>query len=349
MKEFDVVGFGALNYDRLYIVDEIPRGGDEIVIKFIREDPGGSAANTIVGLARLGLKAGFIGIVGFDTIGRLIIEAFEKEKVDTRGISITSGGRTGLVIGFVDRKGERALSVKPGINNDLKLTDIDVGYAKKARLIHLSSFVGSKQLREQVFLVEELVKQNKKIKFSFSPGMIYARKGIEKLFPILKHCNIMFLHEKEMKRLTGLEYKKGCDALIRKGVKIVVVTLGVEGCYITDGNKCEFVASQRPEVETTGSRKIRRKVGPKVRRPVRPKVVDTTGAGDAFAAGFLYGFLANQSLQKCGALGNWMASECVTKYGARRGLIYSLNKFKEIFLNKYKDSQMSLYKFTGSS
>lgn len=345
MKEFDVVGFGALNYDRLYIVREIPKGGDEIVIKSIREDPGGSAANTIVGLARLGLKTGFIGIVGFDTIGRLIIEAFEKENVDTRGISVTSGGRTGLVIGFVDRKGERALTVEPGINNDLKLTDINIGYAKRAKLMHLSSFVSSGQLKEQVFLVEESAKNNKDIKFSFSPGMIYVRKGIDKLLPILRHCNVTFLHEKEMKLLTGLEYKKGCDALIRKGVEIVVVTLGVKGCYITDGNKSEFIASQRPEVALNSSRKV----GPKGHRPVRPKVVDTTGAGDAFAAGFLYGFLTKQSLQKCGALGNWMASECVTKYGARRGLIYSLNKFKELFLNKHKDSQMSLYKFASNS
>lgn len=337
MKEFDVLGFGALNYDRLFIVDSILKGGDEIVIRSIREDPGGSAANTIVGLARLGLKTGFIGIVGFDTIGRLIVQAFEKENVDTRGISVTSGGRTGLVIGFVDKRGERALSVKPGINNELKLTDINVGYAKKAKLIHMSSFVSNKQLKEQKFLVEELSKEDEEIKFSLSPGMIYARKSIEKLFPIFSHCDILFLQEKEIKLLTGLDYKKGCNALIKKGVKTVAVTLGVKGCYVTDGDKYEFIPSQRPEVEKS--------MGQKVRQKARPKVVDTTGAGDAFAAGFLYGFISKQSLHKCGALGNWMASECVTKYGARRGLIYSLNKFKEIFLNKYTDAQTSLYKF----
>jgi len=305
MKEFDIVGFGALNYDRLHIVNKMPEAGDEIVIRKIVEDAGGSAANTIVGLARLGLKTGFIGMVSFDDEARWIMERFETDKVDTRGISITSGGRTGLCEGYVDRQGERALTIYPGVNDMLEITDINLGYAKKAKFIHLSSFVSNKQLKEQISLIRKLSQEEPKIKFSLTPGMIYVRKGIEKLNPFLKHCDVLFLAENEIKLLTGLEYRHACNALLKKGVKIIVVTLGVKGCYIISGNKSEFIGSREPK-----------------------KVVDTTGAGDAFAAGFLYGLLKNQNLHKCGVYGNWVASECVAKYGARKGLVYSINNFK---------------------
>jgi len=319
MKDFDVVGFGALNYDRLYVVDEMPKAGDEIVIRKLEEDAGGSAANTIVGLARLGLKTGFIGMVGFDDEGKWIMKGFETDKVNTSGLSITSGARTGLVIGYVDRKGERGLSVYPGANNLLEITDINVGYAKKARLIHLSSFVSDHQLKQQIYLVKDLGQEEPEIEFSFSPGMIYVRKGIEKLYPIIERCKVIFLSENEIKLLTGLEYKVACNALLKKGVKVVAITLGVKGCYITDGNKSEFIGVSRPP----------------------QKVVDTTGAGDAFAAGFLYGLLTGTDLHTCGVYGNSMAGECVTKYGARKGLVYSVNNFKQ-----YQVSLLELLKET---
>lgn len=306
MKEIDVMGFGALNYDRLYIVDKMLEAGDEIAIRKIVEDAGGSAANTIVGLARLGSKTGFIGMVGFDDEGKWIMKGFETDKVDTRGVSITSGARTGLVIGFVDKNGERALSVYPGANNSLEITDINLGYAKKAKLIHLSSFVRDQQFKQQIYLIKQLIREAPEIEFSFSPGMIYVRKGIEKLYPIIERCRVIFLSEDEINLLTGSEYKAACNALLKKGAKIIAVTLGVKGCYITDGNKSEFIGVSRP---------------PK-------KVVDTTGAGDAFAAGFLYGLINNEDLHKCGAYGNSIAGECVTKYGARKGLVYSVNNFK---------------------
>lgn len=322
MKEFDIIGFGALNYDRLYIVDEVPTPGDEIAIKRIEEDAGGSAANTIVGLARLGLKTGFIGIIGFDDEGKWIMKNFETDKVDTRGISITSGARTGTVIGFVDAKGERALSVYPGANNLLEITDINLGYAKKAKFIHFSSFVNDKQFKQQIFLLKKISQENPEIKFSFTPGMIYVRRGIEKLNPIIERSHVLFFSEREIKLLTGLEYRDACKALLKKGAKIVAVTLGVKGCYISDENESMFIGALRP---------------PK-------KVVDTTGAGDAFAAGFLYGLIKNEDLHTCATYGNNLASECVTKYGARKGLVYSINNFKH-----YQVSLLELLKKENQS
>jgi ribokinase len=304
-KDFDVIGFGALNFDRLYLVDEIPSAGDEIVIRDIDEAPGGSAANTIIGLSRLGLRTGFIGTISFDTEGNLIHKDFEDHKVDTQGISITSAGKTGSVIGYVDTGGQRALGVYPGVNSNLRIGRINVEYAKKARWIHMSSFVDNEQTQEQTELIETLRKEDAEMGFSLSPGMIYARKKLEKLGPLVSSSSILFLTEKEIETMTGLGYKDACKALIDEGVKIVAVTRDSNGCYIANGQ--EEILSPAYEVHD---------------------VIDTTGAGDAFAAGFLYGHLKGKPLKRCAEYGNWLASRCITKLGARRGLAYSINGFR---------------------
>src|SRR3990170_2159296 len=106
---FEVVCFGALNMDKLYRVNRIAREEEESFILDFKESPGGSAANTAVGLARLGIKTGYVGKVADDREGKLLISDFKREDVDTRGITISNVGRSGTVIGFVDQNGERAL------------------------------------------------------------------------------------------------------------------------------------------------------------------------------------------------------------------------------------------------
>jgi ribokinase len=96
--KFDVVCFGALNMDKLYRVNRIAREDEESFITDIQERPGGSAANTAVGLARLGLKVGFIGKVAEDRDGKLLLKDFADEGVDTQGIVVSKQGRSGNVI-----------------------------------------------------------------------------------------------------------------------------------------------------------------------------------------------------------------------------------------------------------
>lgn len=311
MREFDLVGFGALNYDRLYVVDELPKTGDEILIRKEEEEAGGSAANTIVGVARLGGRTGFIGITGNDHEGKRIIHSFKTDHVDLTAVSI-SQERTGTAIDFVNGRGERALSIFPGANDAFEITDNTIEYAKRAKFVHLSSFGDEKQFKEQILFVKRVKAADARIKISFSPGMFYSRMEIEKLNPILEKCFIVFLSESEIELLTKKDYKIGCNALHKMGVLIVAVTLGTKGCYISemDANNIKYFF-----MATT---------------PIAPekKVVDTTGAGDAFAAGFLYGLIRNETLHTCAIYGNSLARESVTKYGARKGLVNSVNSFK---------------------
>ena len=289
---FDVICFGALNVDKLYKVDRIALADEESEILDFKESPGGSAANTAVGLARLGVRTGFIGKVASDREGKLLVRAFIDEGVNTDGIVISESGRSGIVIGFVDKNGERALYVDPGVNNSLEFHEIDLRYASQADLLHLTSFAGETPFQAQRKLIESLPD----VSVTIDPGMIYARKGLAELKPLIERCLVFFPNEHELKMLTGKDYKKGSETLLEEGVRIVAVKLGARGCYVTDGEENHLI------------------------EPFRVKIVDSTGAGDAFCAGFLYGIINNKTLRECGILGNFVASRTLTEMGARNGL-----------------------------
>ena len=290
--KFDVVCFGALNMDKLYRVNRIAREDEESFITDIQERPGGSAANTAVGLARLGLKVGFIGKVAEDPEGKLLLEDFEDEGVDTQGITVSKQGRSGNVMGYVDKNGDRALYVDPGVNDSLEYEEIDLQYAESTRFLHLTSFVGDAPFHAQI----ELLNRLSEVKISFDPGELYARRGFAALKPMIAKSFVMFPNENEVKLLTGKTYERGAEVLLNAGASIVVVTLGRRGCYVTDDKETHLV------------------------EPYGVAVVDTTGAGDAFCAGFLYGLITNEDLHECGKLGNFVASRCLQNVGAREGL-----------------------------
>ncbi|MEM4703489.1 MAG: carbohydrate kinase family protein [Candidatus Bathyarchaeia archaeon] len=294
MSRFDVVGFGALNVDKLFKVNKIAKAEEESFVTSFEETCGGSAANTIVGLARLGCKVGFIGKVAGDREGNMLLKSFQQENVDTRGVIQTKEGRSGACMGFVDRKGKRALYVDPGVNDTISFEEIDLGYVGQAEFLHLTSFVGNKSFQTQKRLVEKLPES---VKVSFDAGEIYAARGLASLEKIMAKTFVFMPNFHELRLLTGVvDYKKGAQMLLRKGVKIVAVKLGSKGCYVADSKETYHV------------------------EPFKVKPVDTTGAGDAFCAGFLYGLLKGKSLYECGRIGNFVASKVVEKKGARTGL-----------------------------
>lgn len=294
MSRFDVIGFGALNVDKLFKVNKLAKAEEESFIEDYAETCGGSAANTAVGLARLGCEAGYIGKVGCDREGDVLIQDFCNEDVNTVGVVRAEKGKSGSVMGFVDKKGARALYVNPGVNDTINIDEVNARYASQAQFLHLTSFVGEESFQTQKKLLDAIPDSTK---VSFDPGTLYARKGYLALEPIIRKTYVLMPNVLELTLLTGeISYHKGADIMIDKGVKIVAVKLGGDGCYVTDGCEQHLI------------------------EPFKVDVVDTTGAGDAFCAGFLYGLVNNKSLFECGRLGNFVASRCVMKMGARAGL-----------------------------
>ena len=298
MNKLDVIGFGALNVDTLLKVERIAGPEEESFIENYTEACGGSAANTMVGLARLGCKAGFIGKIADDHEGQIQIDCFSSEGVDTNGIIHSKKGKSGVCLGFVDKKGARALYINPGVNDTLESREINLEYIAQTSFLHLSSFVGDRPFRAQKKLAGMLPKN---IKVSFDPGALYAQKGLTAIEPLIRSSYLFMPNALELEELTGeVDYRKGADFILEMGAKIVAVKLGEKGCYVTDGQE-QFIVDAFPV-----------------------QAVDTTGAGDAFNAGFLYGLLDNKiNLYECGRIGNFVASRSVTAMGARAGLPYA--------------------------
>jgi ribokinase len=286
----EIVGVGALNWDKQYIVDRLPIPGEEIVIKSFNESAGGSAANTIAALSRLGVDCGFIGNVGDDTEGERIIGAFREEGVDTSGI-IKVPGISGTVLAFIDSEGERTMYVDSGVNHDLRLDDISFDYLNNSENIHISSFAGDTSQKT----IKSMPAHLKNVRISFAPGFMSWR-GTEFLQPILDKSTVLFLNEKEAEALTKGHVNEAGPVLMGEGVEKVVITLGAEGCLL----------SNKDGVQKVGVESVRAR--------------DTTGAGDAFAAGFLYGELRGHNDLDSVKIGNFVASRCVQQIGARKGV-----------------------------
>jgi len=328
-----VIGFGAMNLDELYRVQSV-LADDETPIREHKSTSGGSAANTIYGLAKLGINTGFVGAVGSDEAGTLLLQDFKSVGTDCSQVRIKEHSKTGLALGLTDSHGNRALYVAPMANSLLRKEDISLEYMAQAELIHISSFVDDEQFEVQKWLVNNL---SRSIRISFTPGAIYTRRGLSAIDPILARTSILFANEGEIEELTGTHFRAAARYLINRGCEIVIVTLGrgtlqkmskvqlafefhgqaqavpVYGIPNHVANKGETEQSRFASYVADAHNEYVIESQPGHR-------VDTTGAGDAFASGFLYGLLKEKGLEECGRLGDIVAQFSISKIGAREGL-----------------------------
>jgi len=294
-EHLDVVGFGNLNWDRLLFVDRLANKGEEISIKNVWEGCGGSAANTTTWLSSFGRKMAFIGSAGTDKEGEQLISSLKSEGINTSMIRKVKG-RTGSAFGIVDREGERTLYTYGGVGSKISKDQIDYELLDNCSVIHASSFLNDEPMRTQ-----EEIARNKDAIFSFNPGPLCIERPIEDLERLISRSDILFLNTEEMCSLLDhknenenfeCNEKKGSERLLGLGVGIVVLTRGKKGSYITNGSE-EY----------------------KIPAPNVDMVIDTTGAGDAYAAGFIEGVLRDYEIEECGKLGSSIAAKCISKYG----------------------------------
>lgn len=303
--KMDFVGLGALNLDVIYRVDfdscfplvkkglERKISANELVHlkKFLEKrgeliikSGGGSAANTIYALAKLGFSCGFIGKVGEDEEGDFLLEELSKAGVDNS--RIVREGNTGICIILVDKRGERSTLIMPGTNDTLVFNQVDMDYIERARFLHTSSFFGEVSFHTQKEIISRI-----KTRVSFDPGEPHATKKWGQLLPILKKTWILFSTQREIEIISGENFKEGSKKLVQLGIKTVVCKLGSRGSWIVSSEGEWFIPA--------------RKTNP----------VDTTGAGDVYAAGFLAGVLMGLSLPECGKLGTRAAAISITGFG----------------------------------
>lgn len=308
------VATGALNVDYLHRVPQIITDGETEVIEVHRE-PGGSAANTTYALSAWGITCAFIGCVGDDEDGELLLASFREVGVLTQWIKVKCNARTGRVLGFVDERGMRALYVLPGANQLLSSDDFPIELPRSIEWTHCTSLVGEAQMRSQISWVSKLAKH---IKLSFSPGSIYISHGIDALRQFFKRATIAFLTEDELTQLTGCkDIVDGACMLHSLGTAIVSVTMGERGSIVS--YEREAILSCGIELPAKEQSHLKDRYGLLERSALPANVVDTTGAGDAFAAGFLLGLVTRMPLDVCHHLACCAASICIERIGARSG------------------------------
>lgn len=300
----EIIGFGALNVDKLYSVNSIACHDEESFINDETETPGGSAANTIIGLARLGCSTSIIGKIAEDDKGELIEYNLAINGVYSNNLIYANEGHTGKCLGFVDKSGERSLYISPGVNDDIQIGEINPLNIMKCKIMHYTSFVGD-SFKTQVELLSKL---NDETILSFDPGMLYVEKGFEELKIILERCNILLINENELRILCNDDkssIKKLAIGFLDFGVDTVVVKQGSIGVFAINKSEECFVEAFKVDV------------------------VDTTGAGDSFNSGFLYSYLKGYNLTKSCEIGNWVASKAIGGFGMEK--FPTLKELKEFY------------------
>lgn len=312
MADLHVVGLGAINVDRVYLVERVLLDG-EAVVKHKQETGGGSAANTIYALAKLGLGCGVAGAVADDPAGSRLLGELRSVGVDVSNVAVKSEATTGEALCIADPESNRSIYLSPGANSKLTRDDIPMKFLSSARLVHFSAFADPTQKQVTRAIVRALPQD---VLVSFAPGMVYCREGLGHIEDIIRRCQILFLNRQELKLLTGQDIPDGARVCSELGCRTVVVTLGGDSpvaAYIRQGEEAFMVSALKPRDFAA---------------------VDSIGAGDAFAAGYIWGFLAGKEPAVCGSLGHTMSLFAVSSLGARSGLP-NLQQLKDRYLSLY--------------
>ncbi len=250
---------------------------------------GGSAANTIHGLARLGTETAFIGTVGKDDIGKFFSDDLEKSKITP--LLIYSDSPSGLASTLISKDGERTFGTFLGAAIELDADSLNENHFSGYNILHVEGYlVQNHQLIEQAF---KLAKANgMKISIDLASynvvedNLDFLKEMVE------KYVDIVFANEEEAKAFTGLEPEEALEK-ISTMAEIAVVKVGKSGSFIKSGNE-------------------KMKVG-----VIKTTVSDTTGAGDLYAAGFLHGIINNKGFEYSGKLGALLASTVIQDIGAK--------------------------------
>ncbi len=285
MHKYDLLVIGEINPDLILQGQDIQPafGQAEKLVDNAELVIGSSAVIVACGAAKLGLKTAFIGIVGDDIFGQFMLKAMAEKGIDTRHCQVNKSLATGFSV-ILSQPQDRAILTYAGSISALQVSDIDLRVLQEARHLHLSSFFLLDKLRPDV---PSLFKAAKKQGLSTSLDTNWDPSGNwdDGLFETFTHTDVFFPNEEELLRISREERLEPALTKLSQQVPTLAVKLGAEGGFARQGNE-------------------------EARAGILPiKVVDTTGAGDSFDAGFLYGYLQGWSLNKslqlacaCGSL-----------------------------------------------
>ena len=261
------------------------------------ESSGGSAANTIVGVASFGARAAFVGKVKDDELGRAFAHDIRAAKVafDTRPAS--SGPSTARCYIMVTPDGERTMNTFLGAAQDLKPGDIDEAQVASAAVTYLEGYLWDPPQAKEAFVKAAGIahKAGRRVALTLSDAFCVDRYRAEFLDLIRKGTvDIVFANERELHSLYETADFESAAKALRGEAKLAVVTRSEKGCVVISRDSVEAVAAEPVE-----------------------QVADVTGAGDLFAAGFLVGLVRGKDHRTAARLGALAAAEVIQHIGAR--------------------------------
>jgi len=314
-SSLDIVAIGDAIVDVIATTDDafierrgLPKGGmqlltteqaDELYAAMgpAREISGGSAANSMAGAASLGLEVAFVGQVARDQLG----DIFEHDMVSlgVRFVTppLTPPPPTGRCLILVTPDAQRTMNTCPGASHELTPAALDPDLIRAARVTFLEGYLWGPERPRAAMLEAARIAHSadRTVAFTLSESLCIGdrREGVRGMIEA-KTIDVLFGNEEEVRHLTGCSELGDCLAELSKNVGTVVITRGAQGAIAFEGGKTAQIEATRVD-----------------------RVIDTTGAGDQFAAGFLAGRCRGRSLKACLDTGAIAAAEVISHFGAR--------------------------------
>ena len=313
-KKIDLVGIGNAIVDIVSNIDDefltrnlLKKGSMNLInledssnilndCNIIKKVSGGSAANTVVSLANLGNNVEFIGRIKDDEFGNFFSKdikesgaTFNSKYVETRESSAHS-----LIL--ITPDAQRTMCTYLGASTEFEPDDINYESIKLSKYLYLEGYLWDSELAKKAFIkAAKIAKESKtKIILSLSDAFCVDRHRESFLDLINDFVDILFCNEEEVKSLFKINDLEKCKIKIKSLCELTAITLGEKGSLIVNKNKTELI------------------------KPfLFGKAIDTTGAGDIFAGGFIHGLINNLSLNDCGQIGSICAGHIVTQIGSR--------------------------------
>jgi sugar/nucleoside kinase (ribokinase family) len=277
-------------------VDQNPPRGSLGLVEEISLRGGGCALNTSSVLVRLGVSAAVVGKVGADPFGDFVLDLLDERGVERSGVLRDQGVPTSSSVVLVGSDGERTFLHVPGANGEVRSQELDEAVLFSGRALHLAGALVMPELDGQP--MARVLEQAKARGLVTSLDTVWDATGRwERLLPSLPFVDLFVPSLGEAAAISGRQEPQAAARWLREqGVGTVALKLGAEGCFVAGDGFEGFVGA--PEVEA----------------------VDSTGAGDAFAAGFLYGSLAGWPLERTAAFANAAGALATTAVGAVEGI-----------------------------
>ncbi len=313
-KDIDLIGLGNAIVDIIVNVEDkfleintLKKGSMNLInsneskvllnnCKVIKKISGGSSANTVVCLAELGNNVQFVGRVKNDNFGDFFSADIKKSNAIFNTPPIKEGPSSAHSIIFITPDAQRTMCTYLGASIEFEPNDVNYNLIKDSKYLYLEGYLWDSDLAKNAFLqAAKLAKESDtKLILSLSDSFCVERHRESFLKLIKNYIDIVFCNESEVLSLFKENDLQSCQESITSLCELVIITLGSKGSLVINKGKSE-----------------------EIKPKILGGIIDTTGAGDLYAGGFIHGLINNYSIKKCGEIGSICAGHIITQLGSR--------------------------------